>query len=465
MAVPLPNPLRPIAHFTAPQNWINDPNGLVQFNGTYHLFYQHNPNGPFWGDMHWGHATSRDLLHWEHQPIALFPDHAYDAAGVFSGCALRVDDVVYFHYTGVNMHNPVAGAQGRPCLALSRDEMRSFEKHPANPLVAEPPAGVGGADYRDHSIWREADGWHMAVGACIEQKFGAVWHYRSDDLVHWEDLGPLIVDGDPEAHGHMWECPDFFAFGDKHVLLVSPIPLAKTIAMVGRWDGRTFTPESLRTHVHGGCFYAPQSFWDESGRRIEFGWLWEKDQPTNPQPNPRGWAGAMSLPRVLSVSSDGALLAQPAHEVERLRGAEHVIETVAQTETVLPNIAGDCMELHVRLEASAGGRAGIAVRRSPDGAEQTRIVCDFARREMWVDRSHAGSGPATNAAPCPLPGAGNAVDLRIFLDRSVIEIYVDGGRASWIDRIYPTRTDSVGVALFAEVGLASVRGSTWAQAV
>jgi beta-fructofuranosidase len=463
MAVTLPDSQRPIAHFTAPQNWINDPNGLVQFDGLYHLFYQHNPNGAFWGDMHWGHAVSRDLIHWEHRPFALFPDRDYDAAGVFSGCAVRVGDAVYFHYTGVRTNLPDSGAQGRPCLALSRDGMRTFEKHPANPLVAEPPAGVGGADYRDHSIWREGDGWHMAVGASIEQKFGAVWHYHSDDLVQWDDLGPLIVDGDPARNGHMWECPDFFAFGDKHVLLVSPIPLARATAMVGRWDGRTFTPDApMRTHVHGGCFYAPQSFWDESGRRIEIGWLWEKDQPQNRQPHPRGWAGAMSFPRVLSMSNDGALLAAPAPEIERLRTDERAVEAATQNEAVLSDISGDCLELHVRLEASAGGRAGVAVRRSPDGAEQARIVVDFARRELWIDRARAGSGPADNAAPCPLPSAGDAVDLRILLDRSVIEVYIDGGRASWIDRVYPTRADSLGAALFAEAGLASLRGRAWA---
>ncbi len=462
MAVPTLHSQRPTAHFTAERNWINDPNGLIQLDSVYHLFYQHNPNGPFWGDMHWGHATSRDLVHWKHQPLALFPDHNYDAAGVFSGCAVRVGDVVYFHYTGVQVNTPVSGAQGRPCLAISRDGLRTFEKHPANPLVAEPPAGVGGGDFRDHSIWREADGWHMAVGASIEQKFGAVWHYRSDDLVKWDDLGPMIVDDAPARNGQMWECPDFFALGNQHVLLTSPIPLAKTISMVGSWNGRTFTPAAApRTHVYGGCFYAPQSFWDEAGRRIEIGWLWEKDQPQNRQPHPRGWAGAMSLPRVLSLADNGALLAQPAPEIERLRRDERALEAATQDETVLENIAGDYLEMHVRLEASAGGRAGIAVRRSPDGAEQTRIICDFARRELWVDRTHAGSGTDDNADPCPLPSAGDAIDLRILIDHSVLEIYIDGGRACWIDRIYPARADSIGVSLFAEAGIASLQGRAW----
>ncbi|MCX6018872.1 MAG: glycoside hydrolase family 32 protein [Chloroflexi bacterium] len=250
MAVPTLHSQRPTAHFTAERNWINDPNGLIQLDSVYHLFYQHNPNGPFWGDMHWGHATSRDLVHWKHQPLALFPDHNYDAAGVFSGCAVRVGDVVYFHYTGVQVNTPVSGAQGRPCLAISRDGLRTFEKHPANPLVAEPPAGVGGGDFRDHSIWREADGWHMAVGASIEQKFGAVWHYRSDDLVKWDDLGPMIVDDAPARNGQMWECPDFFALGNQHVLLTQrPYP----------WSEAGMAAHSRRRLRHAHMYMAAAS--------------------------------------------------------------------------------------------------------------------------------------------------------------------------------------------------------------
>ena len=165
---------RPLYHFTAPQNWINDPNGLIQVNGVYHLFYQHNPDGPFWGDIHWGHARSTDLFHWEHLPLAMAPDQPYDNFGVFSGCAVLNNGTPTVVYTGVQ--KDAYGTQ-LPCVATSDDDLITWHKHPANPVIAQAPAGVSPDNFRDHSIWKEGDAWFMVMGASFQGKTGAALIY------------------------------------------------------------------------------------------------------------------------------------------------------------------------------------------------------------------------------------------------------------------------------------------------
>jgi beta-fructofuranosidase len=454
---------RPRFHFTAPRNWLNDPNGLIQINGVYHLYYQHNPSGAFWGNMHWGHAVSQDLLHWEHQPLAMFPDQPYDRFGVFSGCAVLNNGVPTLVYTGVQTD---AGYQTQlPCVATSHDGLISWHKHPANPVIAHAPAGVKPSDFRDHTIWKDADSddWLMAIGASFEGQTGAALLYRSADLVQWQYLGPLIKDA--AGVGHMWECPDFFELGGQHVLIISPIPLRKTVQLVGQYSQHRFTPRHTATHVYGGCFYAPQSFWDEHGRRVQFGWLWEKDVAAN-HPNPRGWAGAMSLPRALSFSADGVLLAQPVAEIATLRHEHKQHRLQVSGLQALPNISGDCLEVIVRFDNIHAERFGLCMRRSPDGAEQTRIMCSRADQHVFVDRTRSSAQASAENAdePCPYPISKKPVTLRIFVDRSVIEVYVDDGRACIIDRVYPSRADSVGVAVFAEGGPVAAQVDAWSLA-
>src|SRR5689334_3008427 len=149
---PSRDPQRPGYHFLPPANWMNDPNGLIHWRGVYHLFYQYNPNGPFWGTIHWGHAVSTDLVHWEHLPIALSPTvESSDEDGCWSGCAVDDDGVPTLIYSG---HR--AGAQ-RACLATSSDGLLTWQKHPGNPVIVEPPAGLHLVEFRDHCVWREDD--------------------------------------------------------------------------------------------------------------------------------------------------------------------------------------------------------------------------------------------------------------------------------------------------------------------
>ena len=301
-------------HIAAPSGWINDPNGLIQIDGVYHVFYQLHPFSPEWGPMYWGHATSRDLAHWRHEPIALAPDQPYEA-GCFSGSAVNDNGVLTLLYTAHNDGNTIKECQ---CIARSHDGGRTFEKSPANPVIARYPKD-GSADFRDPKVWRQGSRWQMAVGSGKHRK-GRVLLYASDDLEHWDYRGVMCEsDG---TQGVMWECPNFCIVDGRDVLIYSPMEMKghNNVYSVGVFDDLTgrFTPKGCRELDYGGNFYAAQVFEDEQGRVLLIAWMdrWGADFPTQED----GWAGALTLPRVLHMRGD-TLLQQPAPELAELRCA------------------------------------------------------------------------------------------------------------------------------------------------
>ncbi|MCO5219082.1 MAG: glycoside hydrolase family 32 protein [Thermomicrobiales bacterium] len=322
------DPHRPIYHLMPERNWMNDPNGLIQWNGVYHAFYQHNPYGALWGNMSWGHARSTDLIHWEHLPLAIVqdPDGA-DANGCFSGAMVVHEGVPTMVYTGVR------GPEERCCIAWpTDDELIGWRKHPGNPVVPETPVGVPTTIFRDHTLWREGDTWYMGVGSGIEGQGGAVLLYRSTDLLAWEYLHPLAIE-QPElnASGQLdstgWECPDFCFVDDEPILIAcdwNGDPLD-----VSWWRGSV---ADHRFHAackgrvdYGDCLYAPQTFRSEDGRRLFFGWM--REMRSDADQVAAGWSGVMSLPREMRGLEDGTVAFRPAAEVDGLRGAHHQNET------------------------------------------------------------------------------------------------------------------------------------------
>ena len=257
---------RPRYHFLPPSGWMNDPNGLIQWEGRYHLFYQYSPE---FGDVpdshraatlkHWGHAVSDDLVHWEHWPVALTPTPGGpDKDGCYSGCAVDNNGVPTLVYTGVF---PQCA-----CIATSTDGLVTWTKHPANPVVAAPPDGLAVPGFRDHSVWRndepglhdpmeiggadlassEDDGWHQVIGSGVRGVGGTALHYTSPDLIRWRYRGQLFT-GDAELTGAMWECPDFFPLDEQHVLMVSAHPGATAVVY---WVG-PYAAGCLRRRVPG----------------------------------------------------------------------------------------------------------------------------------------------------------------------------------------------------------------------
>jgi beta-fructofuranosidase len=410
---------RPTYHFLPPTNWMNDPNGLIQWNGRYHMFYQYNPDAPAHGNIHWGHARSADLVYWHHEPIALAPDPAGpDADGCWSGCTVNDNGVPTIIYSG--HRNGV----DRPCLAMGSADLNTWRKDPANPIIAAPPPDLDLLGFRDHCIWRDGEHWYMLIGAGLRNVGGAALLYRSPDLRHWEYRGPLCV-GDarqtePVWTGTIWECPDFFALADRHVLLVSAWDGEphSTVAMVGGYAGERFTPLDAYPFDYGApYFYAPQSFRAERGRRIVFGWVQEGRSAAAQQAV--GWAGVMSLPRELGFDAAGRLTQRPLAELATLRRAHSPWRGLglrADIELVLPGVNGAALELLLEIRPAAAGACGVALLRSPDGSEQTRVLYNADRRELRIERAQSSlsSEAHTTAQSAPLTLAGGeALRLRI----------------------------------------------------
>lgn len=293
-------------HFEPETGWMNDPNGLCRFQGRYHAFFQHNPHRPAWGPMHWGHAVSDDLLHWEELPIALYPDMPYeDEGGCFSGSALEKDGSLYLMYTSVSKDRGQTQS-----MAVSRDGVH-FEKLPGNPVIAPSPLDPASRDFRDPKIFPYGGGYRMVCGAGVDG-LGSVLLFRSDDLLSWEYVGPIFQS---REYGPVPECPDLFPLQGKWVLMFSRMDETRLPQfIVGEFDGEHFTPESFQQPETGTDFYAPQTFEDEKGRRIMIGWLfnWNRQVPENALR-----AGALSISRELSLQN-GKLCNFPVKEAEPL---------------------------------------------------------------------------------------------------------------------------------------------------
>lgn len=435
---------RPRYHFTAPKNWINDPNGLVQWNGTYHLYYQHNPNAAYWADMHWGHATSTDLMSWTHEPIVLAPDpDGPDADGVYSGCAVVVDGEVTFVYTGVK------GDDQLPCIARPLDEnLEHLEKDPSNPVIASPPPNLRTTIFRDHSIFQKDELWYHVIGSGIEGEGGNCILYTSSDFKTWTPVGTLV---DPEkgasALGERvtgWECPDFFEQGDDYALIVSHWneegPLTVT-SYVGGFDGEKFSPASQAVFDPGISFYAPQSFSDESGRRIQFGWMRENRAVS--EAIAQGWSGTMSLPRELTIIDGQTLGVRPADDVFSYRGHSIDIDTSgAKADLTIQDdsITGNCCLLELELDQQVDGVLEIGLLVSDHSGERTRLVIDASARTVTLDTTGSSSSEHAYGSVATVKDVVPS-RIQVFVDASVIEVFIDD-RLSVTGRAYPVADDA-----------------------
>ena len=454
------DPHRPRYHFTPPANWMNDPNGIIKWDGKYHLFYQHNPYAAVWDNMHWGHAVSDDLVHWADLPIALSPTPGDpDEDGCWSGCTVNNDGVPTILYTGVQGDWALPHNQ-RVCLASGTNDLVLWEKHAGNPVIARPPDGLDITGFRDPFVWREEDGWYMAIGAGVQDVGGAVLLYRSNDLVSWEYLHPLCV-GDKHDMttlwtGSVWEVPQLHCLGDKHVLIATVWdndPLY-SVYFTGSYHNHRFVPETVKKLDFGDRhFYAAHTIIDSQGRHIMWGFIGE-GRSTEAQ-QAAGWSGVMALPRELALRGDGKLAIRPVPEIESLR-REHN----RYTDIDLPNdssdfvldLRGETLEIAAEINPANAEECGIKVRCSPDGKEETVVFYDAARKRLGVDRRRSTLVQNGKNFPDVQEGAfelspGEPLRLRVFVDCSVIEVYAND-YACITSRTYPSRSDSTGVRVF-----------------
>jgi beta-fructofuranosidase len=400
-------------HFTAPVNWLNDPNGLIRRGQDHHLFYQYNPHAPGWARPAWGHAVSRDLLRWHDLPVALAPEDAFDAMGCYSGSCVDDEGTATILYTAVSQ-GP-RGLVEQVHLATGDDELIAWRKDP-RPVVT-PPKGRELVAFRDPHVWRDpGGGWRMVIGAGTADGEGAVLAYRSDDLRHWRG-GEVLLDGPalraavPDAAdlGEVWECPFLLRVGDSHVLLLSiwQREPSHVVAVVGRMTGRALVPESVHRMDAGTSFYAPHPLVAADGRVELFGWL--REDPGREPLVAGGWAGALSLPRELTVEGRVPVL-RPSPAVRALR-RELLLERDGGDDVASVESVDGALE----LTASAPGGVGVeATFLDENGSACLRLVSDEGGIRLDVGGTHG------------VPTGGPVRDLTLLVDVGVVELFADG---------------------------------------
>jgi fructan beta-fructosidase len=441
-------PFRPQFHFSPPTGWMNDPNGMVFLDGEYHLFYQFYPDSTVWGPMHWGHAISRDLVNWEHLPIALEPD---EHGWIFSGSAV----IDHNNSSGLGSienpamvaiytyHDPVGEKEQRndfqtQGIAYSNDKGRSWKKYAENPVLKNP----GIRDFRDPKVmWlAEENGkgkWLMSLAVLDKISF-----YSSPNLLDWSfesDFNP-----DWAAYGGVWECPDLFPLKTddgtvKWILFVSinpggPQGGSATQYFIGDFDGKTFITESLEVKWldHGADNYAGVTWSnipESDGRKIFIGWMsnWQYAQvvPTSP------WRSAMTVPRNLELVRKGSeylVASRPVMELEKLRTKSQIV-TGQEI-----NLENELIELELIPD-----QPDFIVTFYNDKNE--KVTLEHKDGQLLLDRSQSGitgfNDDFKNTHMTPVKGT-SISKVRIFLDRSSIEIFFNEGEITLTELVFPT---------------------------
>lgn len=461
------DPLRPVYHFSPARNWMNDPNGLVRYDGEYHLFFQHNPDGVDWGNMSWGHAVSTDLAHWEELPVALRAD---ELEHVFSGSVVHDRDntsglgtgdrgPLVAIYTG---HDPVSHREAQ-ALAFSVDRGRTWEKYAHNPVL-----DLGCADFRDPKVfWHEEDAsWVMVVVLAAER---VVRLYSSPDLRSWTLLSDFGPAGATEG---VWECPDLFPLaldGDparlRWVLVVSvqsgaPWGGSGMQYFVGDFDGLKFTAEhdEVAWLDHGADYYAAVTFNNLPGdRQVQIGWLGNWDYANSTPTSP--WRGAQSIPRELTltdVAGRPTLVQKPVVELNKILGKPGVQSVTGLTGQRTLGLRGTALDLDVTLTPHGTSDTGVVVRQG--GAEGTRI--GWSDGQIYVDRTDSGEDSFSPAFPrtqrVQVPLVDGQLRLRILVDRSSVEVFTRDGRVAITNLIYPDLS-SDRIAAYSVGGTADVK--------
>lgn len=459
------DPIRPQFHYTPYQGWINDPAGLIQWNGQHHLFSQYNPVQPQWGPMHWAHANSPDGVHWHELPVALFPpypNNPQDASGRFTGSAVAENNemrIIFTDFTDKSFHpNTVPEVVS---LASSTDGV-NFPLYSGNPIIAAPPLGSP-SGFRDPKVfWDHTDNrWKMVVGSG-DAISGKVQLFTSSDLLSWSYVG-VLHEGDGST-GTMWECPNFFPLGDKWVLFYGGNSLGWY--EVGTYNGTIFTSEKVGLLDAGPDSYAMQYYQDQAGRNLAITWM--GNWPTSKWPSRvNGWAGAQSVTRELYLRSDGGLGHKPVREIDSLATGPaqnlgqkdvHGTITVGNTNTarlqMIVNLAStNCPSFILELFSS--------------NAESVLLTYTTANHTLTLDTTNAGYGQAgTWTTTLPVP-ADKKISLDILIDRSSLEIFTGDGTVMTA-AVYPRYVESKDVKIIAHGGKASFDsiiltpfGSSW----
>lgn len=418
-------------HFVPWKNWINDPNGLCWFQGYYHMFYQYNPHGQEWSNMYWGHAASKDCVHWVHLPVVMEPQQeVLDQAdvlkgGAFSGSAVVSEDEAVFYFT--RHAGPMEDCEDtvqQQWMTRSRD-MLEFE--PEKLIIGERPEGVS-FDFRDPKVFRENDVWYMVLGSAADGT-AAMLLYRSMDMEQWEYVKPLLRE--EEEGVRCFECPDFFCLDGEYVAwgaLMCHYDSNKRFQMsryyTGEFEKETFSVKNTGWYDFGSNCYAMQSF-EHDGRRISIGWI--SDFYGEHVKAEEGAYGSMTIPRVLHVK-EHRLYMNPAEEIYTLKGAK--LYEGSRENVELPQIPGNSYYARISFEEDTD----FNILLGKDGEKEIRFVKEGA----FAGFRTKGVKSENVAFPADVE---KVHDMEIFVDRRVVEIYLNGGEAAGTKLFYNSKTE------------------------
>ena len=449
----------PKYHVAPPIGWLNDPNGFCFYKGEYHIFYQYHPYSAKWGPMHWGHSTSKNLFDWKHQPIAIAPGEKtegkekYDWDGCFSGCGFEYDGKLWLMYTGQNTQRPLYGKSKvteRQCMAYSEDGINftKFEKNPVIDIPDDDPV-IGNVDFRDPKIWKHGDKFYCVMGDKTPDKTNTqIVLFESENFFDWKFKS--VVASAKGNEGTMWECPCFAHFDGADVMLISPQHiepegrlfqnLHQTGYMIGNLNYETGVFEHGKFFMfdYGFDFYATTLMQDPNGRYLIITWLamWENIYPEQKD----DWACMLTIPRELQFKN-GKIYTVPPKELEEMRGeGVHYKNLSIDKATELDGVKGAVGELLVEIDTKKSKAFKIELRSNgneveDEDKEKTILLYDEATKVLTLNRNMSGVGPKGTREVELTPF--ETLKLRIYLDKSSVEIFINDGEFAMTTRVYP----------------------------
>jgi beta-fructofuranosidase len=426
-------------HFSAPSGWMNDPNGLAYFKGFYHVFYQYYPYDSSWGPMHWGHARSKDLLHWENLPVALVPGDIEDEDGCFSGSAIVKDNKLFLIYTGHHYYdkNDQDNFWQNQNIAISEDGIH-FKKYEKNPVISNPPSD-NTQHFRDPKVWEHDGIYYLIVGSQNSEKLGRILLYKSKDLLNWQYNGVVTVAKNIKNDGFMWECPDLFRLNGRDILLFSPqgierqknrfLNLYQTGYFIGKFNylNSQLKHGSFEELDKGHDFYATQTFIAPDGRRILFGWMdmWEASMPEKRD----GWAGALTLPREL-ILHDSKIYMLPVSETKSLRRKKVLDQSLSVSDTKLD--LSNTKHLEINLQANFEEWLGSYFEVYLKTTDDKEMSLTFNTKTCLLTLFRSGPDPYRYGKTLQ----NKKIKIRIFIDTSSVEFFINDGEVVFSERFY-----------------------------
>lgn len=451
--VPRHSAYRPQWHHSARQGFINDPNGFIFHQGEYHLFYGLDPLTPGDKNRYWVHYTSRDLVNWDEQPVALYPSDWFDCHGVYSGHAVSTEKELMLFYTGNVRIGESRDRITTQCMATSDDGIH-FTKH--GPVITELPPGVT-PHCRDPKVVRNGDHWLMLLGAQEETSGGLLRGrlamYRSDDLYSWSYVG--LFGDEMGDFGYMWECPDLYSVDGQLISNFCPQGIASesefhTIPhhcgyVSAALDANDqLSLEGFMALDHGFDFYAPQTAEAKDGRRLLIGWMGMPDELDQPSLQDN-WMHQLTCIRELSWK-DGRLYQNPARELQAMRGDQRRIEFAKPIMKHTVDIQNKSFELHTYFCWPEKGT--VTLRLMDNDEYYCDVVLDADNQRILLDRSH--TLPSDGELMREIPwSAGRDVALQVLADSSSLELFINGGEYVMSARVF-TPEDATNVQLLSE---------------